>query len=125
MRISDWSSDVCSSDLWRSCSPDLGAGLSASVARVSEAHPGFRRGGIPRDVGPGCGLWPYPGYVADLWQSPPPNLVDEVPGRTGHGRAAVRPALPGCPDMQLPSSLVPSALAFALDRKSTRLNSSH
>src|SRR3546814_19682717 len=47
-------------------------------------------------------------------QFPPRLLVDRVPGQTGHGRAAVRPALPGCSDMQLPSSLVPSALAFAL-----------
>src|SRR3546814_1941302 len=49
MRISDWSSDVCSSDLWRRTLParprawwPIGAGIAAALALVVVLWPGLR-----------------------------------------------------------------------------------
>src|SRR5690606_39374870 len=65
-------------------------GVARSVARVSEAHPGV--GAMAPQVArvPGCGLWPYPGYVrpyvARVSEAHPgvgamPPQVTRFPGR--------------------------------------------
>src|SRR3546814_12505549 len=58
MRISDWSSDVCSSDLFRpvpGC-PPVRSGISASTARTVKTAPGRTSGGRSeeRRVGKAC-----------------------------------------------------------------------
>src|SRR3546814_7666715 len=117
MRISDWSSDVCSSDLPEACRPP--------------PHRGARQGGLGRKlVGPG----------------PRSGAVDPLPGRlvhlrTGQAGQLAKPLLVvGGKAAQVAEPVVESSLSDAdalveeqraasrveaKDRKSTRLNSSH
>src|SRR3546814_5484155 len=98
MRISDWSSDVCSSDLLGSVWPE-GAELDLQVTRsrwegLDEGH-GHLRARKVRVARSGRGEAAQP-RLLDLW----------LPARSG----AIEVAAPALP---------------AEDRKSTRLNSSH
>src|SRR3546814_5257363 len=98
MRISDWSSDVCSSDLRRSwgTSADRGDILRpCCVERTKGQELRLRDMSEEKDKMEGAALWrrARPHVVARDWQ---PVAEDEAP----------------------------DALHFA-DRKSTRLNSSH
>src|SRR3546814_3951785 len=73
MRISDWSSDVCSSDL------QMGIGRAVEIgfdAAQRVADPGMGHGGIPTE--PDCGLQEY------LSRPVPPR-----PGRGGMARPSV------------------------------------
>src|SRR5690606_20083781 len=87
------------------------AARAASVneaAELGEAAPPLAACPAP-PTGAHCLATPSP------CQSPPRDLVDGVPGRSGHGRAAVRPDPHRVvQDMHSFRSLVPAALAVAL-----------
>src|SRR3546814_3813890 len=97
MRISDWSSDVCSSDLQ--------PGVNREAAPLDEPCP----------VDKSCD-------VAHL----PPRVKVPLPQGTVKREAGSMPALYPqlCAASPAPGSLVPPGTGKA-DRKSTRLNSSH
>src|SRR3546814_7365726 len=103
MRISDWSSDVCSSD--------LGLGHLALLGSVACAAVGYAEGArLSRSLG---------GWQVICWAlvlSVPLLLVPVLPAVLAHG-------LPGSPPSW--AAFVYVALMSQLDRKSTRLNSSH
>src|SRR3546814_5237105 len=113
MRISDWSSDVCSSDLFA----EAGAAISeATRAQVALAHPddadlAFLYGTIFTDGGDAHAAAPTRNACVFAGRQ-----VDRSP--TGSGVAA-RLAL------QWTRGEIVLGQARDLDRKSTRLNSSH
>src|SRR3546814_9238365 len=47
MRISDWSSDVCSSDLWSPTSSELPRRRSGPLPGVAAKHPATHKGSVP------------------------------------------------------------------------------
>src|SRR3546814_4662945 len=102
MRMSDWSSDVCSSDLWRDIALILIAPLLlyllASLLSFSPSDPG----------------WSHSGSLT--------APLHNVGGRVGAWLADVLLHLTGYVAYLLPVML--GAIAW-IDRKSTRLNSSH
>src|SRR3546814_6757446 len=97
MRISDWSSDVCSFDLWRAGAPDpirwsvssmLGSPDWASEGEVRTAEVPFRvtdAGTQIAAVRQGLGITTLPCFVGDA----DPLLV-RVPGTDQIGRASCR-----------------------------------
>src|SRR3546814_3916255 len=106
MRISDWSSDVCSSDLRRRAAPpDAALHVTATPPRPDLTR-GRRDDPRPRDYhrsrDRGIRTWVY----AD-----PGSAGDEAPVRCELDRSALRVRRGGAHAL--------------LDRKSTRLNSSH
>src|SRR3546814_3742321 len=105
MRISDWSSDVCSSDL-RSSDPWRGHRVPVRSLRAATW-----RDSLPAPVAP-CPVRAEAG---------PPRDID---------RRRPAPPVPGGREVRLPLSLSnhflhDAAIDKELDRKSTRLNSSH
>src|SRR3546814_10030027 len=107
MRISDWSSDVCSSDL----------------ARLAEAAPSEEQPHAP--VASGRPLVAAPPEIPvgppflGLFVAQPPQPCVEIPGRS------LRPIDRALQNPSSPSSSAPDARSSCTDRKSTRLNSSH
>src|SRR3546814_3224909 len=100
MRISDWSSDVCSSDLFADALSDLMASgrlPRAGFALLQALDAALRRDGPLNDGSPGRERGAVLGLV---------NCLGAGAGFAGGPRLAAR-------------------LARRLDRKSTRLNSSH
>src|SRR3546814_8866949 len=97
MRISDWSSDVCSSD--------LAAAVSSEVHRSRAAHVGHDR--RQRKGGGGGG--------------PVKAQFDAVEAMRAHGRRD----LPGIRMQQFDAPAYVRPGELLQDRKSTRLNSSH
>src|SRR3546814_4491473 len=110
MRISDWSSDVCSSDLQR------GEGAAVGAVVVGE-----------QQAGPAC--------VADQFEQPAQALrVVKVGRGAAEGVEALRQdrtaqALAPCAETEQPDFGIRVAREqrreLSADRKSTRLNSSH
>src|SRR3546814_5049158 len=128
MRISDWSSDVCSSDLIRACRiceahlplgprPVLQAGATARILIASQA-PGVRvhETGIPWNDASGRRLRLWLDVDDAIFYDPTKVAIVPMgfcyPGKAGSGDAPPRPE---CRATWHPR----------LDRKSTRLNSSH
>src|SRR3546814_1563831 len=105
MRISDWSSDVCSSDL--AVAPrGVGARLEQRPAlALAEPRPEARRGG---------------GIIARPGEQPHRQAVGLDLGLLEHARVAAELLRESAID---PGGVEPRAAAQ--DRKSTRLNSSH
>src|SRR3546814_9834803 len=107
MRISDWSSDVCSSDL----GPN-GSGKSTTVKALLGILP-VSEGAVARR--PGLTIGYVPQRLAVNWTLP--LTVRRLMTLTGrHEAAAIKRAL---------AEVGIGHLAAAPDRKSTRLNSSH
>src|SRR3546814_2956286 len=103
MRISDWSSDVCSSDLTRGCRADSGETLPGAYSR--------------------------PGSIAAIQcekMGPPGRFLGLL---AGGSRTAGRRSESGTPNRALDAFLARgmrrSQEGEMVDRKSTRLNSSH
>src|SRR3546814_3485818 len=115
MRISDWSSDVCSSDLHRVHHPDdLGAlvidGGGIEVADFLIAIGADR-------------MRERPGILGELRGAQQTDILDPLDRRRSHiGRKALV-AKDG--EAFLQAQLEPVAAADAVDRMRTRLNSSH
>src|SRR3546814_8147348 len=107
MRISDWSSDVCSSDLIPHLSRERGA-----------AAPCARPGRIAAAAGPACGK--VGEAIGEIAMNDQPQIA-----RPDSGKAAAPPpfAEPGVPHIRTLN--IPGLQALYVDRKSTRLNSSH
>src|SRR3546814_8636091 len=106
MRISDWSSDVCSSDLWRK--PGTPPSCSPSPSPPPEYSPNL------------SGHPPY-----QLAQPLAQSRVFELAGR----QLAFNPRLVAlniaAARRKVPPHLWPARPDPVVDRKSTRLNSSH
>src|SRR3546814_5427229 len=113
MRISDWSSDVCSSDLrhrwlavWLA-----GAALMMKVLVPAGFMPTVSSGAILVQLCSGQGLQ---------------TAMLEIPGQSGdHDPADHKQAEMPCAFSGLSSPALAAADPVLLDRKSTRLNSSH
>src|SRR3546814_2978085 len=104
MRISDWSSDVCSSDLWKVET------LSGPIV-VKRPLPQLRvaaEWGAPGESGTSEVRWLRRARGVD--PAIAPEVLAELPGH-----AFAMRFLPGCPVWK----------DELIDRKSTRLNSSH
>src|SRR3546814_2349376 len=117
MRISDWSSDVCSSDLRRrpgGAGPGEAAG--AVEDRAAEDHGGGLRGADLREhAAVGVEVEPRPRGRGE-------GLPEPQPAGDGAGRVQVALRLPEARSgwwVPEPGARAPP------DRKSTRLNSSH
>src|SRR3546814_2037897 len=112
MRISDWSSDVCSSDLKR-LTLELGGKAPSIIARDADidAAVGGNIMGATLNSGQVCAA--YTRFYVE--RSREQEFVDKMVG----GLAGV-PIGPGADE-----SNVLGPLVSAKDRKSTRLNSSH
>src|SRR3546814_8843425 len=105
MRISDWSSDVCSSDLTASTLPILGLGMVERATRSRRHRPMVMVDlAVPRDIETEVGR------LADVYLYTVDDLGRMVQSGTDARRAAVVQA---------------EAIIETRDRKSTRLNSSH
>src|SRR3546814_7515411 len=114
MRISDWSSDVCSSDLGMTVSPGpprqlraaiVGAGMAGILATIK-----LRKRGIE------CTVFEKANRVGGTWRDNSyPGLACDVPAHWYTYSFARNPAW----DRLLAEG------KELLDRKSTRLNSSH
>src|SRR3546814_2418804 len=104
MRISDWSSDVCSSDLWQhACTrAEVLAAIRQGMQIVDARSQGRYRGDEPE---PRPGL--RSGHIPGSRNLPYTKLLDSVDGTL------------------LDVSRLKEAFGLAGDRKSTRLNSSH
>src|SRR3546814_8577602 len=119
MRISDWSSDVCSSDLARSAPLDTAASSERSCRRAAPDGRHYRAGE---------GLWP-------LRLSPYPcaaracRLAGQPVGGRAHlaagGFKGAEETTEAPPALAWRRVVHPVAPAAPRDRKSTRLNSSH
>src|SRR3546814_10818028 len=105
MRISDWSSDVCSSDL----APELWADYGLKVALVPRNRPNLRRNR-------GHVLYPD---AASKWAA----VAEAV--RTVREGEAMRPVLVGTRSVGDSEAVAAALERIGIDRKSTRLNSSH
>src|SRR3546814_10531753 len=109
MRISDWSSDVCSSDL-------VGLALTDHVARLLAA-------GLAVDLGAAMLVFGFQGQPIDAFGG-----ADRGGGQTGKGLQGAQVdgleafRVQRVEGQQAPRLLVDEQWA---DRKSTRLNSSH
>src|SRR3546814_2971350 len=105
MRISDWSSDVCSSDLWLPGSE--GEGVADVLIGDAAGRPRFD----------------FAGTLPAAWPRTP-DMADGALFPLGYGLTYASPATPWAP---LPEVAVDAAADRHswLDRKSTRLNSSH
>src|SRR3546814_4388219 len=117
MRISDWSSDVCSSDLFRGIAqPGSALVWGTSGRRFESGYPDHRikrrHGRIRAAVfvqGPARCTWPGAAIASGTFKT------SLTPGEHHRSRSFLQFAL----------SYLVSRHAFELDRKSTRLNSSH
>src|SRR3546814_3233813 len=110
MRISDWSSDVCSSDLLR----------KGAVLHLL----GQQAGVVVGDVGKAPALLQHVERLAAHGQPLEAAVGATVAGRQGDRRLIQ--ALDAAAHATLPCSLGSCAVSLAgADRKSTRLNSSH
>src|SRR3546814_6037810 len=115
MRISDWSSDVCSSDLFSAAFPHLVWQPSDPAAAHRRSIEGYRRaaGGAnlraPLDIDVTASAWPLEGPVDAMVCC---NMIHIAPWAAAEGllAGAARYLRPGG--------------GLYLDRKSTRLNSS-
>src|SRR3546814_8048771 len=108
MRISDWSSDVCSSDLLRR----PGTGFQHDMARGEIGQPGGRReAAIPA---------PLHRLVEGRGIAGGVGLFDRVEVEFGHGAVLLRWLL-----FCFAQRHEDTKRLYAGDRKSTRLNSSH
>src|SRR3546814_7765215 len=110
MRISDWSSDVCSSDL--------------GSHRVPRGDASARVPDVLRDLGSKAGMGngernmlPRPFSSVTLWERPKPRASAPSPAKAG-GEAARLRTIGSRANERTPAVL-------AGDRKSTRLHSSH
>src|SRR3546814_1853392 len=119
MRISDWSSDVCSSDLLHSAFRALGVGDAARIAEIIGRI-------APVDVGQEDQLPPAPRlrpclqprdrrFGDDIERGALPDIARAAVDRVQHMRAAIARLV----------ALVAEHGALQAHRKSTRLNSSH
>src|SRR3546814_5532264 len=123
MRISDWSSDVCSSDLSKSPLIHrfwLGAlGIAGDYRRAHVKPDDLAAYIAERRADPdwrGCNVtMPHKGAVMDLVDDP-----GNIRGTIGAMNTVVRQ-----PDGSLLGTNTDAAGFYAPDRKSTRLNSSH
>src|SRR3546814_3423430 len=106
MRISDWSSDVCSSDLFRDAE-DL---ADSGIARMIRRWPAIT---VHRPVLDNR-------HVIGAMKKHYPAIGDHIVGKP-----AVHAAAPGvmCPDRD--QHVATDGIKTITDRKSTRLNSSH
>src|SRR3546814_2091844 len=111
MRISDWSSDVCSSDLAETC--DV---LERELGVVERLEGGAVEGELVAELGRGDGVGEPVGAVADCRDVSGDVAVAEGGGE-GEG---VDP-----PDPVEHARFQRLQLEARTDRKSTRLNSSH
>src|SRR3546814_987548 len=73
MRISDWSSDVCSSDLGGECSPPPGKGLTGPYPPSRNLSAGRTKRGAAR----GGGQRQAPAMDSEWDRRPPPPLRSE------------------------------------------------
>src|SRR3546814_18905583 len=90
MRISDWSADVCSSDLWRGwVSPEVGSVDSCLAVSESWARRWPRREGETRDFCTAMGLLQN-GFVARAGQLVPPGGWKGVAGTSASVRSEER-----------------------------------
>src|SRR3546814_10148066 len=83
MRISDWSSDVCSSDLYEPCEDNEGS-LSSRPVRDDDGNPVINREAVRRRdamIERLAALPPVPGALAQIIQHFGPDAVAEVTGR--------------------------------------------
>src|SRR3546814_9494076 len=116
MRIRDWSSDVCSSDLGRSCAP---SGITNEVGTP------FHRAANPASMhqadAKGAGMLALTGYVDRLSAPPGGTIAFKISSTLGADytadlvrirRGDPNPAGPGL-------KLLPVDLPFGGDRKST------
>src|SRR3546814_9622762 len=111
MRISDWSSDVCSSDLFDILArPPDDAALRAALARAVDAGPHKVNYAMQsRAVATvGAGAW---SVTIEEFRATSRKLLQEIALAAGPQRAALLRDL--------------ASMTGAVDRKSTRLNSSH
>src|SRR3546814_1854190 len=110
VRISDWSSDVCSSDLWAIVTPDARAIWRDETLAYG---PGGTKGEVPdSDV------------VEDQWRTYYGAIFNPARVKIAAMRAEMpRKYWKNLPEAQDIAPLL--AGAEARDRKSTRLNSSH
>src|SRR3546814_5791321 len=107
MRISDWSSDVCSSDLYfEALQPDPPL-FGRSPVEIARIESWTRR--IEND-----------GYTAVVYAFR--NSRDAFKGRAASGKW---PPIPQIPELATRGAIMWNAFVEGLDRKSTRLNSSH
>src|SRR3546814_9792877 len=112
MRISDWSSDVCSSDLFK---------CTFGYVGVYDIDMMFKKGDIPRNESGLRYLRRTHGTDSKVWAENSPAR------RAGEVNIPVYLAA-GARDERTPpeqTELMQEALVEAGDRKSTRLNSSH
>src|SRR3546814_2950024 len=125
MRISDWSSDVCSSDLWASLSPSSRWETSIAAFYAS-AHRSPGDAAVHR-------ILVGAASAASSWgrhQHREKLAAEAAPTRAGHESVSVRGgllALAGRTGHQLvgPCDTDRREDEHAVDRKSTRLTSSH
>src|SRR3546814_5352048 len=113
MRISDWSSDVCSSDLTMVCyMPTLSLAITVAYNALKQA--GLD---VIRDYPP-IRVWGTIGFIAAMWTTSLLGL-ETSPGQFYIAAAAA--LVLGLYAFTLP----PAPPLMGQDRKSTRLNSSH
>src|SRR3546814_10342701 len=87
MRISDWSSDVCSSDLRPFLRGGMGDGRAGAVPGVGGSRVGKRRGTRRRPRLGGAGLALLGGIPPDRGSRPAPRPAD-APGKAVAGAGA-------------------------------------
>src|SRR3546814_8508310 len=119
MRISDWSSDVCSSDLVNALHRAAG-----ELQRVSAGVWWDRLKEWITAALIGLGLI-FAAALAYRWRRNPKlsaSYTDAPPnGTPKHRRAKAS----GCPSMSNSPDFIPATASVHIDRKSTRLNYSH
>src|SRR3546814_9850770 len=125
MRISDWSSDVCSSDLWNSGLDSNGDGR-VTAGEASDAVRGRVDGNIdeggstvpdkPSDPGDGGDTGSNPGNGASYTV----RSGDTLSGIAAANNMSLDALISANPQISNPNLIYPGQ-----DRKSTRLNSSH
>src|SRR3546814_1598296 len=113
MRISDWSSDVCSSDLWAIIFPRTGDDVARHPSQLYEAG---LEGLVLLAV-----LWFF------FWRTKARYDPGKLTGifLVGYGCARFFIEFFREPDSQFTDTIFATTIHMGQDRKSTRLNSSH
>src|SRR3546814_5456620 len=124
MRISDWSSDVCSSDLWNSGLDSNGDGR-VTAGEASDAV----RGRVDGNIDEGGSTVPDkpsdPGDGGDTGSNPGNGASYTVRSGDRNYLVTAGAILPCTLQTAMDSTVPGYATCIIPDRKSTRLNSSH